>query len=106
MLRPLSLYCGDQKMNQQRHVGGDALSLGLLKKAAVLTRPTPARHDAPFRRQGRSQMFSEGCPGWFQLRACTEHIVYRQSNWIDRCAGCASTGIIPDTPIPFSAASQ
>jgi len=27
----------------------------MIKKATVLTRPTPARRDAPFRRQDRSE---------------------------------------------------
>jgi hypothetical protein len=31
----------------------------MLKKAVVLTRPTPARQDAPFRRQGRSERRGE-----------------------------------------------
>ena len=31
----------------------------MLKKAAVLTRPAPARQDAPFRRQGRSERRGE-----------------------------------------------
>jgi len=31
----------------------------MLKKAAVLTRPTPARQDALFRRQGRSERRGE-----------------------------------------------
>jgi len=31
----------------------------MLKKATVLTRPTPARQDAPFRRQGRSERRGE-----------------------------------------------
>jgi hypothetical protein len=31
----------------------------MLKKARHLTRPTPARQDAPFRRQGRSERRGE-----------------------------------------------
>jgi hypothetical protein len=31
----------------------------MLKKATVLTRPAPARQDAPFRRQGRSERRGE-----------------------------------------------
>jgi len=31
----------------------------MLKKAGLLTRPTPARHDAPFHEQGRSKRRGE-----------------------------------------------
>jgi hypothetical protein len=34
----------------------------VLKKFTVLTRPTPARQDAPFRRQGRSEFRPESYP--------------------------------------------
>jgi len=34
----------------------------MLKKAAVLTRPAPARQDAPFRRRGRSERRGEEVP--------------------------------------------
>jgi len=35
-------------------------SRGMLKKARLLTRPTPARQDAPFRGQDRSERRGEG----------------------------------------------
>ena len=34
----------------------------MLKKAGLITRPTPARRDAPFRRQGRRRIGTGGVP--------------------------------------------
>ena len=34
----------------------------MLKKARLLTRPTPARQDAPFREQGRRRVETGGVP--------------------------------------------
>ena len=37
----------------------------MLKKARLLTHPTPARQDAPFRGQGRSERRGEGVRFWY-----------------------------------------
>jgi len=76
----------------------------MLKKARLLTRPTPARQDAPFRGQGRSERLKMilsklarvSCP-W---DGSDESPTARVQRGPSEGARCASTGDSPGHPIP------
>ncbi len=42
--------------NVARLLNNEGVFRRMLKKASLLTRPTPARQDAPFPKQGRSEL--------------------------------------------------
>ncbi len=66
----------------------------MLKKGGLLTRPTPARKDAPFRGQGRRDLsLTMGWLGWSQLRALSQSLI--SFSWVAQsileCARRTST---------------
>ena len=74
----------------------------MLKKATVLTLPTPARQDAPLRRQGRSErpkIVLPSSPVYFILRGWPgESPTARVQRGPSQAARCASTGDSPGHP--------
>jgi hypothetical protein len=61
------------KASRLRHVHDNRrMPRRMLKKANLLTRPTPARQDAPFRRQGRRELL---------INSFLSLLVYVVSGW-------------------------
>ena len=72
--------------------GFPASNLRMLKKARLLTRPTPARRDAPFRAQGRRHTSSDSFPPLLRgVAKAALYCAHRTSTFLS-CAFCEQEG--------------